>query len=403
MDATTHIPTWSERIWNDLQPTPGRLSTALRIVLASVLTLLLLLVWQMPFASVALYFVFIVGRDNPSVSLRSGVFLLFTLTAAVAAELGVVAFTDNDPMARILSVAVVTYLAGMLVAATTVPALGSAWGFLFCTVIALWERNIPADRLVKTSLYLLGSASITICCSIFVEYLFGSSHPAEQLQEERHNRYRSLIALYTLYAQGADAKQLHDAGVRVARLAAAGQGEMQRLYNTIVDRNLDPISLHIGARVRIPMIAQLMDLSAAFATQNTSAEDPEIQRRCAQIAEECRAILEDRDLVHLGYTPPAPGEKLTLLDRVEGMLHVIVSMPRDSSPGRDKELVALPSNKVPILIPGAFKQASTWQFGFKISLCATLCYILYFAVDWPGISTSVTTVLIAGLSTTGAF
>jgi len=403
MDAVTHTATWPERIWNDLQPTPGRLSTALRIVLASLLTLLLLLVWQMPFASIALYFVFIVGRDNPSVSLRSGVFSLLTLTAAVATELVVVSLTDNDPMARILSVAVVTYLAGMLVAATTVPALGSTWGFIFCTLIALWERHVPANSLVKTSLYLLGSIAITICCSVFVEYLFGSSHPAEQLQEERHVRYRALITLYTLYAQGADAKQLHDAGVRVARLAAAGQGEMQRLYNTIVDRNLDPISLHIGARVRIPMIAQLMDLSAAFTTQNSSADDPETQKRCAQIAAECKAILEDRELLHKSYTPPAPDANLTLLDRVEGVLHVIVSMPRDSSPGLDKELVALPANKVPLLIPGAFKQASTWQFGFKISLCATLCYILYFAVDWPGISTSVTTVLIAGLSTTGAF
>jgi multidrug resistance protein MdtO len=41
-------------------------------------------------------------------------------------------------------------------------------------------------------------------------------------------------------------------------------------------------------------------------------------------------------------------------------------------------------------------------FALKISLCATLCYILYNAVDWPGISTSVTTVMVTGLSTTAA-
>jgi multidrug resistance protein MdtO len=399
----TETANWSQRIWQDLQPTPGRLSAALRIVLASLMTLILLLVLQMPFASVALYFVFIVGRDSPAVSLRSGVFSLLTLTAAVAVELAVVSLTDNDPMARVLSVAVVTYLAGMLVVATTVPALGSTWGFIYCTLIALWERHLPDNDLVKISLYLLGSIAITICCSVFVEYLFGARNPVQQLEEERHTRYRALIALYTLYAQGADARRLHDATVRVARLAAAGQSEMQRLYNTIVDRNLDPVSMHIGARVRIPMLAQLMDLSAAFGTQNSTADDPEIQKRCAQIAAECSAIIENREPIHEGYTPPASDAKLTLLDRVEGVLHVIVSMPRDSSPERDKELVALPSNKVPLLIPGAFKDKTTWQFGFKISLCATLCYILYFAVDWPGISTSVTTVLIAGLGTTGAF
>src|SRR3984885_10018856 len=94
--------TWARRIWLDLQPTPGRLSASLRILLASLLTLIFLLVWQIPFASIALYFVFIVGRDSPSVSLRSGVFSMVTLVASVATELGLVALSDNDPVARIL-------------------------------------------------------------------------------------------------------------------------------------------------------------------------------------------------------------------------------------------------------------------------------------------------------------
>ena len=87
--AATYTANWSQRIWQDLQPTPGRLSAALRIVLASLMTLILVLVLQMPFASIALYFVFVVGRDSPAVSLRSGVFSLLTLTASVAVELAV--------------------------------------------------------------------------------------------------------------------------------------------------------------------------------------------------------------------------------------------------------------------------------------------------------------------------
>jgi multidrug resistance protein MdtO len=188
----------------------------------------------------------------------------------------------------------------------------------------------------------------------------------------------------------------------VARLAATGQSGMQRLYNSIVDRNLDAGTLPIGTRVRITMLAQLMDVSAAFGFQNSTAGDGEVRSRCAQIALECQALLDDAQPQHVGYVEPGPGEKLTLLDRVEGNLHVIASMPYDVRPDRDKELVALPSKKVPLLIPGAFQDISTWTFGLKISLCATLCYVFYFAVDWPGISTSVTTVLIAGLSTTGA-
>jgi multidrug resistance protein MdtO len=393
---------WTRRVWLDLQPTPGRLGATLRIVLASIITLILLLVWQVPFASIALYFVFIVGRDSPSVSLRSGAMSMLTLVAAVATELGVVALSDNSPMARIIAVAVVSFIAGMFVVATTVPALASTWGFIFCTLIALWERHTSADTLVKTSLWILAATSISVASSISVEYIFGSRNPAELLIEERRSRYRALVAMFTLYANGASTVELQTAAVRVSRLAVAGQSGMQRLYNSIVDRNMDTGVLPIGARVRITMIAQLMDVSAAFGLQNPTAADPAIRKRCAQIAAECQSLLEDKIPQQDNYSPSEVERNMTLLDRVEGNLHIIASMPHDFSPSRDKELVALPSKKVPILIPGALRERGTWNFGLKISLCATLCYILYFSLDWPGISTSVTTVLITGLSTTGA-
>jgi len=400
--AATLSQSWTQRFWLDLQPTPGRLGATMRIVLASLLTLILLLVWQVPFASIGLYFVFIVGRDSPSVSLRSGVMSMLTLIAAVAAELGVVALSDNSPIARVLSVAIVSFLAGMLVVAATVPTLASTWGFIYCTLIALWERHAPADTLVKGSLWILAATGIAVSCSVAVEYIFASRNPAELLAGERRMRYRALVAMFTLYAQGAKAQQIREAAVRVARLAAAGQSGMQRIYNSIVDRNLDSGTLPIGTRVRITMLAQLMDVSTAFGYQTPTIDDPVIRSRCAQIAAECQALLDDAQPRHEGYNQQGPADRLTLLDRVEGNLHVIASMPYDVTPERDKELVALPSHKVPLLIPGAFKDGNTWFFGLKISLCATLCYILYFAVDWPGISTSVTTVLITGLSTTGA-
>jgi multidrug resistance protein MdtO len=404
MAATAANPnaSWTHRIWQDLQPTPGRLGASLRIVLASIITLICLLVWQVPFASISLFFVFIISRDSPSLSLRSGVMSILTLVASVATEIGVVYFSDNDPIARVIGVAVVSFVAGMLVVASTVPPLASTWGFIFCTLIALWEKHAPADALVKNSLWIIASVGIAIGASIAVEYIFASRSPTELLAEERRSRYRLLIAMFTLYAEGADALKIREAASKVARLAATGQSGMQRLYNAIVDRNLDTGKLPIGTRVRITMLAQLMDVSAAFALQYPTVDDPEIRSRCAQIATECTALLHDEPVLHKGYAESGPDDKLTLLDRVEGNLHIIASMPYDVRPDRNQELVALPSSKVPLLIPGAFKDKETWTFGLKISLCATLCYILYFAMDWPGISTSVTTVLITGLSTTGA-
>jgi multidrug resistance protein MdtO len=398
------LSTWIGRFVDDLRPTPGRLSSSLRIVLASVITLLLLMTLRMPFASLGMYFVFIIGRDSPAISFRSGGLSMLALAASVATVLGVVILTDNDPMARVLSVAIVSFLAGIIMYASTLQTLASTWGFIFCTLIAPWETQVPPGTLVKLMLYMLGSIALAVVSVIAVEYIFGAKHPAQELQNQRLIRYKALEDMFTLYAEGADPNQILQAVIRVSRLAVAGQSGMQQLYSMIVERNLDTGELPIGTRVRITMVAQLVDIAAAFGSQYPTIADPAIRERCAHIARLCH---------YLATGTPPPGIQLelrerpmgrdpSLLDRVDGVLHSILSMPIERGPHHDKELVALPSRKVPMIIPGAFRQPATIAFALKLSLCATLCYIIYQAVAWPGISTSVTTVLITGLSTTGA-
>jgi len=403
---TTILSTWTERFRQDLEPTPGRWNGTLRIVLASVITLLLVMTLRMPFAGLGMYFVFLVGRDSPAVSFRSGIFILLTLVASISTALAVVILTDNDPMARVLGVAVITFLAGMIMLSSTVPALASSFGFIFTTLIALWETHAPAGPLVKEMLYLLGTISLAVASVLAVEYIFAGQHPAEELQQQRIIRYQALEAMFTLYAQGADSAQISPAVIRVSRLAATGQSGMQRLYNTIVERNLDTGALPIGTRVRITMLAQLMDVSAAFGFQYPSLSDPALRQRCGHIAELCHDLpttggaRPDRRLELMAERPIGPDP--SLLDRVDGVLHSIISMPVEAAAAADEELVALPSSKVPLLVPGALQQPQTIAFALKLSLCATLCYLIYQAVAWPGISTAVTTVLITGLSTSGA-
>lgn len=394
------IATWMNRLWSDLQPTPGRLNSSLRIVLSTVLTLILLQTLQMPQAAIGLYFIFLIGRDSPSISVRSGFFAFLALVSSVAATLAVVALTDNSPVARLLSVSVVTFIAGILMLSTTITVLATTWGFLYCTLIGLWEAHAPADYLVKQTLYIVGTVAIGIGCSIGVEYVFGNKHPVEELQKQKDARYKALERMFGLYADGVPKEQLAPAVTAVSRLAAEGQNGMMHLYNSIVDRAIDPGALPIGTRVRIAMLAQLMDVAAAFGTQNPAIVDDEKQARCRHFAE----LASD---LQRGAVPPPelrfhePQGGGNLLDRVDQSLHAILTMPLKPT-DQDKELAALPSSEVPLFIPGAFRRKETVAFALKISLCATICYVIVRAVAWPGISTAVLTVLIAGLSTSGA-
>ena len=140
----------------------------------------------------------------------------------IAAVLAVVIVTDNDPMSRVLSVAVASFLAGMFLVSSTTPGLAVIFGFLFSVLMSLWETHAPAGPLVKQMLYLLGTISLAVGSVVVVEYVFGRRNAAEELQKERITRYRALETMFSLYAQGADAAQISPAVIRVSRLAADG-------------------------------------------------------------------------------------------------------------------------------------------------------------------------------------
>jgi multidrug resistance protein MdtO len=392
-----------EKILQDLAPVPGRLASSLRIVLATVMSLILLLVWQMPFASLALYFVFLVARESPALSLRSGLVSWCAVSSAVALEMLIVIATDNEPAARVLSVAAVGFLAGMITLGSNFPPLGGSYGLIFCTLIAFWENPAPADALVKNSLWLLASFSLALGCSIAVEYALVSPRQAEKLQEQRRVRYEALAAMFGAFARGAPREEIAAATVRVQRLAAAGQTGMQALYNAVVERNLDRGSLPIGSRVRITMLAQLMDDAAAFGTHQDTAVSDSIRERCARIAEQCSQMMAapvNDEPIETHLRPEAGS--LSLLDHVEETLRTIRNMPVVTGANEDKELVSLPASKVSFWVAGAWTNRNTVAFALKVSLCATICYVVYHAVDWPGIATAVTTVFVSAVGTSGA-
>ncbi len=73
------------------------------------------------------------------------------------------------------------------------------------------------------------------------------------------------------------------------------------------------------------------------------------------------------------------------------------SLPEDeSSPFSDG------TQRVNLLAPDAFTNPEHFQFALKGCLAASLCYMLYNFVAWPGISTAVTTCLLTALTTIGS-
>ena len=391
---------WWQYFRQDLQPAPGRLQSSLRIALTSIIVLTVMMVLQMPFAAYGLYVVFMVGRINPVATLRTGIALVCAVECALSLAMMVVILTDNDPMARVLGLAAVTFVAGMVTVATSMPGIGSGWGLIFCVGIGFWENHASADSLVKSSLWLLAAFATGIAIAVGVEYVFGTRSPAEKLAEQLQIRYSALETMFKAFADDHSAPQRRGVAERVSQLAAVGHLQMLELHAQIVDRNLDRGTLPVGVHAHITMLAELLDSAAAFGLQAQSV-NAETHARCELVARRCGELA--RQLKTETPSEPAVAKSVGMshLDRVESILGWIHSMPTGVAESRSN-LVALPSKHVSFLIPGAIGKVENVAFSLKISLCATICYILYHAIAWPGISTSVITIMVAGLTHSGA-
>jgi multidrug resistance protein MdtO len=359
-----------------------------------------MMVLRVPNVAFALYVIFLVSNENPALSLRTGIASLLVVTLALSISLGVVILTDNDPLGRVVTLAVMTFLAGMITVVTTVPSLGPISGLIAGVGIGLWENRAPADKIVEANLWLLAAFGTGIVGAVATSYVFSMRSPATRLAEQLRSRYRALAAMFAAYAaDDATEQQRRTAAQSVSRIAADGHRGMLELHGQIVGRNLPSGSLPAAVELHIMNIAELMDNSAAFGLQ-AECPDVDLQSRCEIIAQQCAYLA--RELVANPEILSRDGDAVprTHLERVERTLSSLSSMSPDAGKVRTSE--GVPSKHVPLVIPGAIPNIANVCFALKTSLCATICYIIYHAIDWPGISTSVTTVMITGLVTTGA-
>jgi multidrug resistance protein MdtO len=121
--------------------------SSLQIVFATTVVLVAMMVLQVPNISFALYVIFLVSNENPVLSVRTGAASLVTVTLALSISLGVVILTDNDPLARVVTLAAMTFFAGMITVGTTVPALGPIFGLIVGVALHLWVDDVRVRRM----------------------------------------------------------------------------------------------------------------------------------------------------------------------------------------------------------------------------------------------------------------
>ncbi len=391
---------WLDFIRDELAPYPQRLSGTLRDTLSVTLAVVLVMTLRVHAAAIGIYYIFLLARQTPSLSFLSGLRSLVSIAAGVGSCLLLIQMTDNDPIARVVGLMVCMAATGFMLSASSLGAEAIAFSLFWFTTLAGWDGHRPAEQTVESSLWVVAATALSVGCAVAVEYVFGGQSPVVSLKEEMERRLEAVEEIFRLYAEGAGEVSLQGVRRRVVVLSHAGQQRMQRVYERIVERNLHTRELPPGTRVRIPMLAELMDLVAAFSLEHRNGVDEPLRVVCGEIAQLCGRTRAGDAVESVGYEA-SHGEDW--LGRIRQTLHELNSMPAVVEETESEVLMTpLTSSQQPIFAADAFTNPQHVNFGLKMSAAATICYVFYNAVGWPGIATSVVTVMITAVSTTAA-
>ena len=397
-----------DRFWREMAPFPGRMSASLRFALTSALATLLLLILQPPvgFIAPSMFMLFLASHETPQHCLRDLLTMLSGAALGTTAALLLVGATGDHPVARVVGLAVFTFMAAFFFRTSVMPAFPMAFGCLAYMVISLWEYKIRPERILHLSLWPMGTLATVAFAAMVVEWLFNRSDPQVRLRREIKARCAAINRLLQLFVTRAEPEEIEPQSAIVRRYAVTGRGQLHMLLERISkEKRCDEEECRRLSALTLAL-DRLLVLGAGIAvTQGFERMDAlRLDRigKAIAVAEESR--LEEVQII-LGDSPIAGYSEL---DLIEQTLHNLAAptVANAAEPAAEAAEAA-PSGRSwrdslnRWLLPDAFTNYDYFMYALKLSLCATVCYVIYNGLGWPGISTAFFTVYFTGLSTTG--
>lgn len=401
-DATNLLSWFGQFLRDELAPYPGRTALVVRMVIAATIAMLICMTFRLSYAFQAVIFALIVSRESVQATLRASATMLVFTALGAAYILTSAWFVISFPMAHLLWVMASFFLAFFALSATSDYNAVLMFAVMISFGVPLWDRYVSAETNVEDTLRLALSALIAVLVTSTIELLFArrrtGSHSDEILLPiaERLSAVESLLECYVENRPVDPAIEKH-----VRRLGMLGTSLLRRILqrSDFAPRYKE----QVGALV--PLIGTLVDNAANLSLLAITPADqdrPLIGRLAKNIAG-IRADLLAGRIPHLREPAEIPWHGVALFPEMEHTVSLIVDAFVGSRP-LSIYLPATSSGDPPnrIFARDALTNPEHLKFALKGCLTAGSCYIVYNAIDWPGISTAVTTCLLTALSTVGS-
>jgi multidrug resistance protein MdtO len=380
----------------ELAPYADRGALVARMVTASTAVMLATMIFRIPFGSHGAIYTFLISRESPRSTLRAALTLVMVVSAsAVFALIGSI-LSSGDPTLRLLWVVAALFV--LFFAISAMPDYATATGFGLAIVIplSLWDEVISPELKVENTLWVLGQTTLACVVTVAVEVAFAAWKSRDEVTDAIAER---LSAVATVLECAADGHGAADAKRRLTRLAWVGVSRLQQHLR----RSSDSTSQAERMAAAVAVVGRMVDIAANMAAAGIAPSGAD-RARLHAIA---RSIVNARRDLLLDRAPRVDGEPdaLAASDTVPLLpeLAKTVSLLGGAlaAPEIHDAYALRPGRERPWFRPDALSNPDHIKFALKGCLAASLCYVLYTAVKWPGISTAVVTCLFTALTSIG--
>jgi multidrug resistance protein MdtO len=399
-ESSRPLGRFREFLKEELAPYPGRAALVARMTLAATLVMIICMTFRIPYGFQGAIYALLISRESPRVTLRSaGIIFIFTGIGAAYVLISA-RFVINDPLLHFLWIIGSFFLVFYALRVMSISGAAAIFAIMISVGVPLWDRHVSAETNVEDMLRVLLAASIGVVVTAAVELAFARMKPGDDIVlpiAERLAAVENLLGCYAADRPVDDATEK-----KIFRLEILGSSTLRRSL-----RRSDYSSQYRAQMGGvIALVGRLVDIAATLTQLSFKSSDnaqKQLRALATTVANIRTNLVKRRVPSLIEFNPDhEPQGGVPFLGEMEKTVTLI---PQAFEGSRSIEEYLPPSDDMPgskLVVPDALDNPEHFKFALKGCLAASLCYIIYNSLAWPGISTAVTTCLLTGLSTIGS-
>ena len=384
----------------EVAPYPGRTNTVIRMTVTATLVMLIVETFRIPNAFLAALYAVLLARENLPATWRAGRVLVIAFVAAsLYTLLGMMLFRGY-PMTHFFWVIGSLYLVFFVMRTTTNYSAALVFAIPIGIALPLWDSSLPSQTQVEGTLWPILIIAVGAGVTFGTEAVYRIFDRSDPLMASVGDILLAVQQVTeSVAARCALPKSIVD---KVLQYQMIGTG---RLRLTLQRQGVDPAQRAQRAAL-ISLAGRLISLAADLSRTPALPDDDDVVRMRAFIE---RLGVIRRELRESGCISASPSvldmQHFSGFPALQEMERTVALLPEvfqgeetvdHSQHERSQDWWRV------LFFPDTFQNPEYRRFAFAGCLAASLCYVLYNALDWPGIgTTSVLTCIVTALTTIG--